>query len=63
MATRQLVGYAKAVRVYAIIECVCYCITIVGLIFIYFPIIGMNIVNKWDVGDARCVRLILLWSL
>lgn len=60
MSTRKLVGYAKAVRYYAIFECVCYCLTVVGLIFIYFPIIGMNIAWKWDVGEAKCVRIIMV---
>ena len=57
MATRKLVGYAKAVRYYAIFECVGYCLSVIGLIFIYFPIIGMNIVWKWDASEAKCVRI------
>lgn len=60
MATRKLVGYVKAVRYYAIFECVCYCLSVFGLILLYFPIIGMNIAWKWDVSEAKCVRIIIV---
>lgn len=59
MATSKLIGYAKAVKYYAIFECISYCLSIFGLIFLYFPIIGMRIVSKYDVSEAKCVRIIL----
>ena len=57
MANTDLLGYAKAIHIIAIIECVIYCLTIVGLIFLYFPIIGMRICKKWDVSEAKYVGL------
>ena len=58
MINPDLIGYAKAVYIVAIIECVMYCVSIVGLIFLYFPIVGMRIVKKWDLSDAKCVGLL-----
>lgn len=62
MANTDLLGYAKAIHIIAIIECVLYCLSIVGLIFLYFPIIGMRICKKWDVSEAKCVGLDWLMS-
>ena len=63
MANPDLLGYAKAVYIYAVIECVLFCISIFGLIFLYFPIIGMRICKKWDVSEAKCVGFVRLISL
>ena len=63
MANTDLLGYTKAVYVYAIIQCVGYCLSIAGLIFLYFPIIGINICKKWDATEVRCVGLVQFFSI
>ena len=54
MSKQDLFGYVKAIRIYSIIELVVFCISIVGLIFIYFPLCGMRICSEWDYSKANC---------
>ena len=60
MSKQDLFGYVKAIRIYSIIELVVFCISIVGLIFIYFPLCGMRICSEWDYSKANCVGFVFL---
>lgn len=51
-------GYAHAASIYAIVELVCYCISIVGIIFIFIPICGIRL-TKFDEGSYCCVGAIV----
>lgn len=52
----EFFGYAHAASIYAIVELVCYCISIVGLILIYIPICGIRL-TKFDDSSYCCVRI------
>ena len=54
MSKQDLFGYVKAIKIYSIIELILFCISIVGLLFIYFPLCGMKICTEWDYSKANC---------
>ncbi|KAK8803765.1 hypothetical protein WA158_001459 [Blastocystis sp. Blastoise] len=59
----KALSLAKCIRIYAIIELVCYCITIIGLVFIYFPITAMRATKQSNAHDFACYRIWRIISL
>ncbi|KAK8791191.1 hypothetical protein WA171_002140 [Blastocystis sp. BT1] len=58
----EFFGYAHAASIYAIVELVCYCISIVGLILIYIPICGIRL-TKFDDSSYCCYYCWRVFSL
>ena len=54
-ALKDLFGYVRTVRIVSIIYCILLAISIVGLIFIIFPIYGMRISERWSLSEVSWV--------
>lgn len=52
---KKMFGYARCIRVCSIIEIVIEACTIIGLVFLAFPIAGKRIVHSWNDNDITCV--------
>ena len=48
-------GFAHCVHICSIIEIVLESISIVGLVFLAFPIAGKRIIRTWNDSDISCV--------
>ena len=53
----RMLGLGKCLRGLAIFELVCYCLSIVGLVFIAFPINAMNGIPHFDLDKMKCYRV------
>ena len=53
-----MMGYVKAVYVFALLELIGLCCTIIGLVFIYMPICGMRAKKRLEFSDMHCVRIL-----
>lgn len=51
-------GYVKTIKTLSIVMIVCMCIAFPSLIFVWYPIIGLNVSKKWNESSFGCV---LFW--
>lgn len=51
-------GYVKTVKTISIVMIVCMCIAFPSLIFIWYPIIGLNVSRKWNESSFGCVLIL-----
>ena len=56
---RKLIGLGKCLHGLAIFEIVAYCISLVGIIFIFFPIIAMKAISTFDCSK---MKIYLIWK-
>ena len=56
---RKLIGLGKCLHGLAIFEIVAYCISLVGIIFIFFPIIAMKAISTFDCSK---MKIYFIWK-
>lgn len=52
---KEFFGYVRSLRIISIIYLVGYIIFFPALIFVWYPIIGMNVNKKWNESSFACV--------
>ncbi|KAK8824279.1 hypothetical protein WA556_003602 [Blastocystis sp. ATCC 50177/Nand II] len=57
---KKMFGFAHCVHICSIIEIVLESISIVGLVFLAFPIAGKRIIRTWNDSDISCYKV---WRL
>lgn len=53
----KMFGFAHCVRILCIVEIVFMAISIIGLLFLPFPISGKAIATSWNDSDIQCVLI------
>ena len=62
---KDFFGYVKCLRIYSIICIISMIFAFPALIFVWYPIIGMNVSKKWNSSSFGCVlfdSLYLMYS-